>query len=212
MQTPVDPLFPAASAAPWPSIPAKSGSLSPSPLSSTNLGHPMEVSAVPWRDRLRAITPFSTEYISWGPSDECGRSQQPEPRGSCVLGYAWRRRGESPAALTMCFPQGGKTQILPSSLRLGLWEHCRQCCMPGTGCCRKRASCHGTGPTRVPLSPLSTHPAHFPARSLSCPKAAEQLCRRASNQRVNSLHPHPDGKSNFHLGCAVVGGGQNSPG
>lgn len=121
-----------------------------------------------------------------------------------MLGYAWRRRGESPAALTTCFPQGGKTQVLPGSLRLGLREHYRQCCMPGRGCCRKRASCHGAGPARVPLSPLSTHPAHFPARSLPCPKAAEQLCRHASNQRVNSLHPHPDGKSNFHPGCAVV--------
>lgn len=65
MQTPIDPLFPAVSAALWPSISAKSRSLSPCPLSTTNLGHPMETSAVPRRDRLRAITPFSTEYISW---------------------------------------------------------------------------------------------------------------------------------------------------
>lgn len=52
MQTPVEPLFAAVSPTLWPSISAKSRSLSPCPLSTTNLDYPMEVSAVPQRDRI----------------------------------------------------------------------------------------------------------------------------------------------------------------
>lgn len=91
-----------------------------------------------------------------------------------MLGNAWIRRGESRATLTIRFPQGDKTHILPGSLHLGLRQYYGQRRMPRRGCCRKRASCHRAGPTRVPLSLLAS-PLHI-SQQRACPAPKHLSC------------------------------------